>query len=100
MALYKTVITNMVQYCMHWCLNEIFFLLIASQLMPQYSFGEKKFAFPQMSSLAMKIHAPMQPKIASIFLPLLLRDTLQEILPLAEMLFGSLDPSPLHYAYT
>ena len=46
-----------------------------------HSFGEKKFAFPQRSSLAMKIHALMQPKIALIFPPLLPRDTLQEILP-------------------
>ena len=70
MALYKTIITNVVHDCMCWCLDEIFFLLIIL-FVPQYCLGWKNFGFPQMSSLAFKIHALMQLKIASISLPLL-----------------------------
>ena len=93
MALYKTVITNVVHDCMCWCLDEIFLLIIifdASML--RYSLGGKNFTFPQMSLLAMKIHTPLQPKTALISPPLLLRNTLQEILSfVVVMLFGSLD---------
>ena len=82
MALYETIITNVVHDSMCWCLDEIFFLLITI-FVPRYSLGGKNFGFPQISSLAFKIHPPMQPKIASISLPLLPRNTLQKILPLA-----------------
>ena len=61
-------------------------------LMLRYSLGGKNFTFPQMSLLAMKIHTPLQLKTALISPPLLLRNTLQEILSfVVVMLFGSLN---------
>ena len=45
MALYKTIITNVVHDCMCWCLDEIFILLIIL-FVPQYSLGRKNFGFP------------------------------------------------------
>ena len=99
MALHKTVILNVVQYCMYWSLNEIFFLLIAS---PRYSLGGKKFAFPQVSSLAANTRSDAAENSFDFPAPVTLRHSSGNSSTRfeAEMLFGSLHPSSWPYAYT
>ena len=91
MALYKTVITNVVHDCMCWCLDEIFFLSIITLLMTRYSLGGKNFTFPQMSSLATKLHAPMQPN--DFPAPVVSKHSSGDSFTRCEavMIFGSLD---------